>query len=90
MATHHKTLVDNLRLKMVDFFKTRAILEGEALGEQSGLFKIESMHSVAYFRSLKTYYRLGDMPLVRVRSIPDETRLPFPGRCLVPGPIKLW
>jgi hypothetical protein len=79
MTTHHETLVDNLRPEMVNFFETRAILEdGEAPSEQSGLFKIESVHSAAYFRSLKTYYLLGDMPLVRVRSIPrrDQAALP--------------
>jgi hypothetical protein len=64
---------------MVDFFASMAILEDEeAAGEQSGLFKIESVHSEAYFRSLKTYCLLGDLPCVRVRGIPrrDQSALP--------------
>jgi hypothetical protein len=74
MASYHENLRDNVKPEKLSEFDNGQILEDEnSLVEQSGLFKIESIHKEAYFRNMKSYW-LGTgnpkNPIIRARSIP--------------------
>jgi hypothetical protein len=70
IITHHyEVLADNVRPEMREAFEAANLMEvPNSDREQSGVFKIESVHLEAYLRGIKTYHLDGGV--VRVKAVP--------------------
>jgi hypothetical protein len=83
MACTNEDPRDNVRPGMLEAFDKAELFENPASQRhQSGLLKLESTHTQAYFRNLKTYFLGGEKDdeadCVRVRGIPRKTHSSIP------------